>query len=111
MTGPLNPLLYHCLQTTFKHVGIVNDGMRAQVSHRPDWTYREGRLRAEVSDWGEVYKVNCPFCNDIRQRLCISHLWARTDEQTRDDMLHLVKCHNDDCVSNRERQKELHALV
>ena len=61
--------------------------------------------------YGETYKVSCPFCSDTRQRLWINHHWGVRDEKTNDDLLHLAHCFNDDCINTREVQKELHAMV
>jgi len=111
MRGALNPVLFSRLEKTFRYVGIVNPGVPIQIVHKPDWLHRNGRLRAEVITNGETYKVDCPFCTDTRTRLCICHRWSVEDEKTRDDMLHLVKCFNEDCVASRPKQKELHAMV
>jgi hypothetical protein len=64
-----------------------------------------------INQWGESYRVCCPFCSDTRHRLHISHRWARTDQENNDDNLHLCRCFNENCLSTRERQKELHAMV
>ena len=108
---PLNSVLYERLSEEFRRVDVTNEGMPARVTYWPDHVYRQGRLKAQVSDWGETYHVNCPFCIDTRRRLYLSHLWGVRDQRTRDDMLHLAFCQNDGCLSTRERQKELHAMV
>lgn len=79
----------------------------------PEYDARTGkpRLKFRIIEWGESYRVNCPFCTNMRHRLYVSHRWAVDDRETRDDNMHLVKCFNDDCVSNRESQKQLHAMV
>lgn len=107
----LNPRLYRRLEKAFKHIRVSNAGIGISLSHAPDWDYRQGRLRAEVVDWGETYYVNCPFCTDTRKRLGINHHWASRDEKTGDDMLQLATCFNERCLATREAQKELHALV
>jgi hypothetical protein len=111
MQSVINPKLYRNLERCFKHVRVTNSSQHAPVIYRPDYVYREGRPKAEVVEWGETYYVNCPFCSDTRKRLAICHAWAERDEETEDDMLHLVICFNEGCLATREKQKELHALV
>ncbi len=111
MIEPLNPVLYQSLQDTFGHVRVSNEGEPIQVRYRPDWQHRNGRRQAVVVSAGETYYVNCPFCSDTRKRLGISYHWSVPDEETGDDMLHLANCFNEKCISTREVQKKLHALV
>jgi hypothetical protein len=107
----LNKALYRFLERKFPGVRVVNQGETARVYYAPDFIHRKGRLKAELSGWGETYFINCPFCNDTRSRLAICHRWAVRDEKTNDDMLQLVKCFNENCLNKRERQKRLHELV
>jgi hypothetical protein len=107
----LNSVLYDRLREAFGHVRVTNNGQVPQLRYKPDYFHRSGRPKAAYSSWGETYFVNCPFCSDTRRRLCISHLWGVRDARTRDDMIQLVKCFNEDCLNTRESQKKLHAMV
>lgn len=107
---PLNPHLYQHLRTAFGKVRIANAGCLSEVTYSRDHAYRSGRLKATVSG-GEEYVVNCPFCNDTRGRLSIHHRWGTYDRRTRDDFLHLAYCFNERCISTREQQKQLYAVV
>ena len=107
----LNSLLYQRLQRHFRSVRVANQGSRCVVDYHPDWVHKRGRLSAQVVWWGETYRVSCPFCSDTRQRLNINHHWAVKDKRTRDDMLHLVTCFNEGCLSTRIKQQELHSLL
>jgi hypothetical protein len=111
LLNPLNPELYRRLVAVFGRVKLANDGQQAIIRYAPDHTYRQGRDKAIVISWGETYSVDCPFCLDTRQRLYFSHTWGQKDVRTGDDMLFVVHCHNEPCLSTRARQKELHAIV
>lgn len=111
MLNVLNQRLYRNLERRFGKISITNLGSRTRVIYRPDHYFRKGKLKPEVIEYGETYRVNCPFCTDTRQRLYINHLWAERDEETNDDMLHLAKCFNDECLATRKMQKELHAQI
>lgn len=107
MSSVLNPRLYCGLQRAFKHVAISHAGVPAQIIHRPDFYSKKGRLKAQIIEYGETYRVSCPFCTDTTQRLYINHLWGVKDKETGSDMLFLAKCYNEDCLNNRETQEEL----
>lgn len=107
----LNPTLFRLLERKFTEVRVVNPGQQALVNYVPDFLRRKGRLKARVDDWGETYRMNCPFCNDTRSRLAVCHRWAVRDEKADDDMLHLAICFNESCFKTRERQKQLYAMV
>jgi hypothetical protein len=107
----LNPKLHGRLERAVGHVRVVNEGVAMSVAYRPDWTPTGVRLKAHYADRGETYYVNCPVCNDSKRRLAVNHRWAERDARARDDNLHLAKCFNEDCLSNREAQKQLHAIV
>jgi len=111
MDNVLNQSLYSHLQRRFTDVRISDQRVEAQVLYRPDHTYRRGALKAEIVVYGETYRVSCPFCSDTRHRLSICHRWGVNDEETHDDMLHLATCFNESCLSTREAQKDLHAIV
>jgi len=62
--------------------------------------------RLNIVDPGEMYVVNCPFCNDTRHRLYINARWGVRDELGRTNMW-LAHCFNEDCLATYARQQEL----
>ena len=104
---PLTPKLYRALKRVFRHVQIANPGETYIASRRPSF-YRPGRMEAPPAFSGEYYRVSCPHCSDIRQRLWINHMWGVRDPETRDDHLYLINCFNDGCFNTRERQEKLY---
>lgn len=111
MFKPLNPLLFRSLEAAFGHVQVSNPGVSIQFHYRPDWIFRKGRLRAEVVEHGETYRVNCPFCSDTRRRLYVPYHWGVKEKRTGDDMLHLPRCFNEGCLARRDAQEELLDMV
>lgn len=106
---PLNPHLYKQLKHVFSHVEISSQGVDAQIRYTHDWG-REGRIQANVVD-GEYYRVNCPFCNDTRNRLFIHYRWGEYDDRTGYRLLHIANCFNEQCIDSYEKQKALLSLV
>lgn len=106
-----NPGLHRCLTIAFNHVLISDVGVPAKCYYQPDWVYRKGRLKAIVYQYGETYRVNCPFCSDTRKRLSINHHWGVSGRRTGDDMLFLATCFNEGCLNNREAQEDLRDIV
>jgi hypothetical protein len=116
---PLRPALYEQLRRRFSKGGV-------QVAHRGrhiQWSLSEPKeiagksrvvrvLRKERGDhWGEIYKVDCPYCNDVYHRLYISHMWGLYDEVTESKNLWLCYCQNENCVRGYEQQEALYAMV
>ena len=102
----LNPDLHQALTAAFRDVSVSSQGELRQVQTLPDWQ-DGGRLRSLVVASGEQYGVNCPYCGDTRRRLYFSYQWAVRDPDSGNDNLHLVHCHNENCVATRPRQREL----
>ena len=103
----INPVLYKALQKVFGSVkiGSLNQPgayIKPAVQGR---FYRhkkveEKKAYLEVTGWGETYAVNCPVCNDTRQRLCISHLTQCYTEKhgvRRWYFGNLLVCYNEKC--------------
>lgn len=88
----LNNGLYEALQNKFGDVRVVHEGQ-----HR---TYASFAHGGNIENWGETFRINCPFCGDQRQRLHVSYLFnirAVTSALRRQPML---KCFNEDCQRN-----------
>jgi len=77
----VNQLLYDTLLIEFRDVGIVHEGEPRRVRYSPDYS-RPGKLKAQVVQHGEGYDVNCPFCDDRRQRLRVNHHFGVPDPKT-----------------------------
>lgn len=119
MSQPLNPLLFRLLERRFGEgsIRIVAQG-EASLWHRR--VIRTGSAqgkrkieRTEVEHSGEEYRVNCPFCNDTRQRLFFSHQWAILNERGWPE-LWPVRCFNEECVAGergRSRRERLFEQV
>ena len=109
----MNPDLFEALQRVFGQVLVVKDGEAFRRDPKPTPTYHNGKLTftQDVREYGETYRVDCPFCGDRRQRLWIPHTWAEEDEQTGRDNLHLAKCFNEDCLQDPDNREALKDMV
>jgi hypothetical protein len=68
---PLNDRLYNLLRAKFERVEVANDGSE--------------------------YRVNCPFCNDTRQRLYVNYRYGTYEPDTGSRNEHLLHCFNEAC--------------
>jgi len=100
----LNPQLCAALKRKFNgHVQIANEGIKNE------WriTYN-GRIKErELISRGQNFRVNCPYCNDTRQRLYISYEWGVTDTLTGHTNLNLVNCYNESCFAHVPERKSI----
>lgn len=103
----LNPVLYNALRQRFTPVHIVREGAAAE-------SY-ENFARPGVTRWrgGEMYRVNCPYCGDQRQRLYISYRFGVYDPETNTTCMSLARCFNEeDCfVADKSRWADLYRDV
>lgn len=109
---PLNATLYAFLQHKFKDVRIANQGAAAVVRKIRD-PVNPGRTITQGLSWGEYYCVNCPFCNDVGNKLWINHTYgADVNSLTgkRADT-HLAVCYKNNCVDSPERREQLETLI
>lgn len=117
MFNPLRPALYQQLKVKFGEVKVVNAGVEISWSLRTKTDAAGGQRtsrffdKARGDNWGESYRVSCPFCNDRRFRLYISHMWGHRDLATGGENLNLCYCQNENCLSDAERQRALRYLV
>ena len=91
----LNPDLYDLLLKRFGVVKVTNQGQRRIITTIPNPICN--RPPISVNSGGEHYYVNCPYCNDSRQRLAISYMWDTQDEKGRKRGTGLIHCFNEDC--------------
>ena len=118
MTKPLNPSLHRLLEIRFGKVYIVaeNQSMIWNVVDRPVASRHKGgdaelRPSRRIQHSGEEYKVSCPFCGDVRQRLFVNHMWGVWDPLTKSRNLFLCQCFNEQCMDDYERRVQLHEQV
>ncbi|MHA2064711.1 MAG: hypothetical protein ACXABY_10085 [Candidatus Thorarchaeota archaeon] len=76
----INTALYESLCRVFDtHVAVVNEddpGTFTCPTQPKSFIGRKNKRYAEVEDWGECYRLNCPACGDTRERLYISHYFG-----------------------------------
>jgi hypothetical protein len=94
--GPLCPDLYELLMDRFGDVRVAHEGEEL-VAH-PTIDPATGRSSWEFTQSGEQYFVNCPFCNDTRQRLAISYCYGQVDPLTMRAANWLAHCFNEECL-------------
>ena len=92
----LNPTLYGLLKNRFRHVHVCNEGEELVGSYKTDPV--SGRMVLDIEARGETYCVNCPYCNDTRQRLYISHRYGVHDLVTDSYNTRMVRCFNEECL-------------
>src|SRR5271166_2797304 len=104
---PLRPELFNRLKYRFGHVAIACEGesMSARV------VTKQGKPTLEISHPGEYYRVNCPYCSDLRKRLWINHMWGYLHPVTQTRNLFLAICYNENCLANAENRKWLYREV
>ena len=105
----LNRQLYLSLVQLFGKVRVKRPG-QSQTTHLT-YNLASQKHTQQVSQWGENYVVNCPFCSDTRYRLHISHQFGATDEFGKPQM-HLAKCYNqEDCLKDWVFKEKLYDMV
>lgn len=94
MSEPLNPGLYEALKNRFGDVLFSNQGQRMIMQPRRSW--RDNKIEEITIDFGEYYRVDCPYCGDTRGRLYINHCW-NTKRNGRTFGKNLITCYNEKC--------------
>lgn len=110
--NPLNPNLYALLEHKFGEVKIANAGSAANIQRFPD-PLRPGRIITQAHWWGEYYCVNCPFCNDVGNKLWVNHLYgadydSRTGRRTDTFLAH---CYKNGCIAQPGRLEQLEDMI
>lgn len=99
----MNPELFHQLLRKFGEVKVSNPG----VPFKCRVIFVDGKERLDVLDFGETYRINCPYCYekvgrpDTRFRLWISHRWGTIVPPFPKRQWRLIKCFNEDCFNDR----------
>ncbi len=96
MSTRLNPTLFQLLENRFGETLVSNEGeaLSGQYKHDPI----KGRVVLDVDAWGETYRVNCPYCNETKQRLYVNHRYGVLDKITMSNNSHMARCFNEECV-------------
>lgn len=95
---PLNPILYSLLKHKFSDVTVANQGTPAVVESVYDPIRRRTLKRIICS--GEYYCINCPFCNDMGNKLWINHTYGvdHNEATGRRRDTHLAYCYKNECL-------------
>jgi hypothetical protein len=101
---PLNPTLYRALLREFGKVLVADEGAEMVATYHRD---PDGRTRMSVVSAGEYYRINCPFCVDLRFRLWINHRWGVRDPRTGTRNRWLAICFNENCLASEENRLDL----
>lgn len=96
MISTLNPALYSALKRRFGTVKMSNEGQRIVTISRPS-PLDQRKLREEVVDGGEYYRVSCPYCNDSRYRLYVNHRWNTEGPDGKPYGRFMIVCFNERC--------------
>lgn len=107
----LNEALYTALRLRFGSVEVANPGQRRRVHYVPNWSGRGRRLRADVSEHGEEYRINCPFCNDRRKRCYVSHQYLVRDATTGSMNIGLFHCFNERCHTDQNNRVDFQDMI
>lgn len=97
----LNEALYKRLKSHFGVVKVTSPGQAMVASVSDDFI--TGNLRLNVEQPGEYYLVCCPYCNDTRFRLYVSHMYGQKDEAGR-VMSYAAICYNEGCLQKEENR-------
>lgn len=100
---PLCRELYSRLEKNFGKIKISNEGQSLQCRDRKIGY----EVKTEILYPGEYYCINCPFCNDTRQRLWVNHRFA--------EYRWLAVCYNEtrcmDGPFGKENRNELYRII
>lgn len=92
----LNTQLYSLLLQRLGKVRIIKEDERASGYYKKN--VLTNRLEYEPDNRGEQYGVNCPYCEDTKQRLYFSHRWGVYDDTTHSFNYNLANCWNENCL-------------
>lgn len=110
----LNDSLYFKLKKLFKEVKVSSPGV--PFIYKTKYDVVSGKDTIEIVQRGETYRICCPYCkslgaarNDSKFRLWVNHRWGT--EIKNFNTYSLVKCYNEDCLSDRTIRNSFTALV
>jgi len=112
----LNPELYGLLAARFGSVLVAKEGEQLlwRINKLPD-----GKTRLDIIDFGETYRVCCPYCAqrgdpDKRYRLWVSHAWGTyvgNDFVGKVPVWHTVTCFHNDCLGTYDAKMDFRNMV
>jgi len=76
---------------------IANQGQESQGRYVQDPFDLNKRMQLKLLNFGESYRVCCPWCGDRTHRLWINHRWGVYDPMLGRANFRLLKCFNEDC--------------
>jgi hypothetical protein len=111
----LNELLYSRLKALFGRNGVkvVNEGvpMDPLYERTAERRYKStGIVLVDVMASGEEFHVNCPICNESRQRLSINHTWGVYDSNTHRRNWWCIQCWNCHWEGEKDKWKNIERL-
>ena len=106
---PLCPELYQALRQRFPRVTPANEGVPMLAATLPDPV--SGRPRSVIEVAGEYYRVDCPHCQDTKQRLWINHRYGNYDGSSGFHITWLAWCFNEPCLESPGRRNELERMI
>lgn len=103
----LCPILYQRLQVVRGNGGVVVANLGEHMTGNVAWD-AHGQRRWVVSTWGESYRINCPFCKDIRHRLWINYRFGQPDPVALNRLGTFYGiCFNEECLQVSENRARL----
>lgn len=105
----LNQRLFDILKQRFGKVSVSKLGQ--PMTGQYVTTLLGNGITYQIEEWGESYLVNCPFCQDTRQLLSISHRYGEPDPLTGNNNIHLVKCFHRDCPKMGDNRRKLYHRI
>lgn len=93
----------------FGMIGIVRRGEPLCGSYTKD--PRNDRTELVITSRGETYTGNCPFCNDTRGRLWVSHIFGTVDAELSYRHSETWKCYNNECQGSVEHRQKLEDMI
>jgi len=104
----LNPALYKALCTAYGNVDVHNEDEPLVLGGLPVKDVIQGKENNKITsdmveEGGEYYAINCPFCNDTRNRLWVCHAWG--SKLTKNGLVYQVSkgvahCYNEHCLQS-----------
>lgn len=111
-TQPLNLQLYRLLANRFGAVTLASPGIGFRGTVRRVFDGKELRNRYESDVAGEYYRINCPYCNDTRQRLWVNHMYGQADPANpQRRLLWLAACYNEQCLEDYDNATDFENRV
>lgn len=106
----LNPDLYDRMLAAFgrRGVKVCYAGEPLAGFYQPERDpHKSGGVKLHITERGETYTTDCPYCGDTRGRLAVNHRYGVRDPQTGYYGTELWKCYNEECQSVLDNRRDL----